>query len=81
MTWKPNLKNLGGDVAQGAGGRTYSWIVATIGPNGVHGKYSLKEGNELSLKALEAHYGNAFSKPVEKCLLLQNQAFGLLPSP
>ncbi len=80
MTWKPNSKNLGGTVAQGAAGRTFSWIVAMIGPNGIHGEYSLHEGNELSLKALQAHYGGAFSKPVERCLLLQNQAFGLLPS-
>jgi hypothetical protein len=80
MTWKPNIKNLGGTVAQGAGGRTFSWIVAVIGPTGVQGKYSLHEGNELTLKALEAHYGDAFAKPVEKCLLLQNQAFGLLQS-
>ena len=80
MTWKPNPKHLGGTVAQGAGGRTFSWIIATIGPDGIHGSYSLHEGNELSLKALEAHYGDAFSKPVERCLLLQNQAFGLLPS-
>ena len=80
MTWKPNPKNLGGTVAQGAAGRTFSWIIATIGPNGVQGEYSLHEGNELSLEGLQAHYGDAFSKPVEKCLLLQNQAFGLLPS-
>jgi hypothetical protein len=80
LTWKPNTANLGGSVEQGAGGRTFSWIVAVIGPNGIHGEYSFHQGNELTNAALKAHYGDAFSKPLEKCLLLQNQAFGLLPS-
>lgn len=80
MTWKPNPKNLGGTVTQQAASRTYSWILASIGPEGVQGAYSFHEGNERTLKALESHYGDAFSKPVEKCLLLQNDAFGLLPS-
>jgi hypothetical protein len=80
MTWKPNIANLGGTVAQGAGGRLFSWITATIGPQGLAGDYSFHEGNESTLKALEGRYGNAFAKPVEKCLLLQNDAFGLLSS-
>jgi hypothetical protein len=80
MTWVPNIKNLGGSVTQQAASRAYSWITALIGPDGVQGKYAFHEGNEATLQALEAHYGNAFSKPVEKCLLLQNDAFGLLPS-
>lgn len=80
MTWKPNPENLGGTVKQGAAARTYSWVIALIGPNGIHGDYSFHEGNELTLQALEAKYGDAFARPVEKCLLLQNDAFGLLPS-
>ena len=80
MTWIPNIKNLGGTVAQGAAGRAFSWIRAVIGPDGLQGDYSLHEGNETTLKALEAQYGDAFNRPLEHCLLLQNQAFGLLPS-
>jgi hypothetical protein len=80
MTWKPNIANLGGTISQRASGRLYSWITASIGPQGLVGDYSFHEGNELTLKALEARYGDAFTRPVEKCLLLQNDAFGLLPS-
>ena len=47
MTWKPNIKNLGGTVSQGAAQRTYSWITARIGPQGVQGEYAFHEGNEL----------------------------------
>jgi hypothetical protein len=81
MTWIPNPKNLGGTVKQQAAARTWSWIQAVIGPQGLQGDYSFHEGNELSLGALQARYGDAFSQPVEKCLLLQNEAFGLLPPP
>jgi hypothetical protein len=34
----------------------------------------------MSLSALEAQYGSAFAKPSAKCLLLENDAFGLLPA-
>jgi hypothetical protein len=79
MTWIPNIKNLGGTVTQQAAARTYSWIQAIIGPEGLQGDYSFHEGNELSLAALKARYGDAFAKPVATCLLLENDAFGLLP--
>jgi hypothetical protein len=81
MSWIPNQANLGGGVLQQAAARTFSWIRATIGPQGLRGNYSFHEGNALTLRGLQAQYGDAFSKPVERCLLLQNDAFGLLPSP
>jgi hypothetical protein len=42
--------------------------------------YSFHAGNEASEALLESKYGDAFNKPVEKCLLLQNRQFGLLPA-
>jgi len=80
LTWIPNIANLGGTVLQQAAARTYSWLQAIIGPQGLAGNYSFHEGNELTLAGLQSHYGDAFAKPVERCLLLQNDAFGLLPS-
>jgi hypothetical protein len=58
--------------------RTYSWLQAVIAPEGLKQAYSLHFGNEISERDLQAHYGSAFAKPVEKCLVLQNEKFGLL---
>jgi len=80
MTWIPNIKNLGGTVQQKAGERLYSWIRAIMTPAGVKGSYSLHQGNDMTLSGLDAQYGDAFAKPSAKCLLLQNDAFGLLPA-
>ena len=76
MTWTPNPEALGdkGYV------RSYAWITADIGASGLKGDYSFHQGNEATMSALKAHYEGAFSKPVEKCLVLQNRKFGLLPS-
>ncbi len=80
MTWIPNVANLGGTQIQQAASRLFSWIRATITPQGLQGPYSFHEGNELTLTALKAEYGQAFAKPAAKCLLLENDAFGLLPA-
>jgi hypothetical protein len=80
MTWVPNVANMGGTVLQQAASRLYSWVRAIITPAGVQGYYSFHEGNDLTLGGLEAQYGDAFAKPSAKCLLLQNDAFGLLPA-
>lgn len=71
MTWVPEQRNAN---------RTFTWLQAVIGPNGVNGDYSFDYGNEVSLAALESHYGDAFSKPVLKCIVLINRKFALLPA-
>jgi hypothetical protein len=79
MTWVPNKTSLGvGKV--GTALRSFSWLEAVIGAQGLKSDYSFHQGNELSMADLKTHYGNAFSKPVHRCLVLQNQKFGLLPS-
>jgi hypothetical protein len=78
MTWIPKEGALGGAGLRGE--RAYSWLEAVIGPDSIRGDYSFHEGNERTRRALEAHYGDAFSKPVARCLVLQNQRFGLLPA-
>ena len=80
MTWVPNQAALGGTVQKNAGGRSFSWLDAVIGAQGTKGDYSFHQGNERTLAELKSHYGNVFSKPVEHCLVLQNQKFGLLPA-
>jgi len=80
MTWEPNAEALGGTVQKNAAGRSYSWLDATIGTSGLKGDYSFHQGNEKTLEDLRSHYGDVFSKPVENCLVLQNQRFGLLPA-
>jgi len=80
MSWVPNIEALGGDVAHNAAGRSYSWLDATITASGLKGDYSFHQGNEKTLEDLRSHYGDVFQKPVENCLVLQNQKFGLLPA-
>ena len=75
LTWIPNIANTGkGNL------RAYSWVEAVLGPDGLKQNYSFHAGNETSEALLESKYGDAFDKPVEKCLLLQNRQFGLLPA-
>ena len=75
LTWIPNIENTGkGNL------RAYSWVEAILGPKALKQDYQFHAGNETSQSALEAKYGDAFDKPVEKCLLLQNRQFGLLPA-
>ncbi len=75
MTWIPDQSKLGKGTE-----RPYSWLSAVIGTNGLKGDYSFHSGNEVSEAALKAQYGTVFDKPVEKCLVLENRRFGLLPS-
>jgi hypothetical protein len=75
LTWIPNIADTGkGNL------RAYSWVEAVLGPDGLKQNYSFHAGNEASEALLESKYGDAFDKPVEKCLLLQNRQFGLLPA-
>ena len=75
LTWIPNIANTGkGNI------RAYSWVEAVLGPDGLKQNYSFHAGNEPSEALLQSKYGDAFNKPVEKCLLLQNRQFGLLPA-
>jgi len=80
LSWLPNVQSLGGDVQHNAASRSYSWLDALITADGLKGDYSFHQGNEKTLAELRSHYGDVFSKPVENCLVLQNQRFGLLPA-
>ncbi len=75
LTWIPNIANTGKGAL-----RAYSWVEAVLGPGGLAQNYSFHAGNEVSQALLATKYGDAFNKPVEKCLLLQNRQFGLLPA-
>jgi hypothetical protein len=74
MSWVPQL------TPGEAQGRTYAWLEAVIGPQGLKQDYSFRTGNEATEAALKTRYKDAFAKPVEKCLVLQNQRFALLSS-
>jgi hypothetical protein len=80
LSWLPNVSNLGGTVQHNAASRAYSWLDAVITSQGLKGDYSFHQGNEKTLQDLRTHYGDVFSRPVENCLVLQNQKFGLLPA-
>ena len=75
MTWIPNQSILGRGT-----GRPYAWLSAVIGTAGLQGDYSFHSGNEVTEAALRAQYGDVFNNPVEKCLVLENRHFGLLPA-
>jgi hypothetical protein len=75
MTWVPNPAVIAAGYK-----RSYAWLQAVIGTAGVKGDYSFHQGNELNQADLESHYGDAFSKPAAKCLVLENRRFGLLPA-
>jgi hypothetical protein len=60
--------------------RAYSWLEAVMGPQGLKQDYTLRSGNEVTEQALKAQYGDVLSKPVDKCLVLENQRFALLSS-
>jgi len=79
MSWVPPLTPAQVE-AQGVNARTYAWLEAVIGPQGIRRDYRFRSGNELTKAALTARYGSVFEKPVERCLVLQNQRFALLPS-
>jgi hypothetical protein len=60
--------------------RAYSWLDAVMSPEGLKDDYELRSGNETTEAALRAEYGDVASKPVNKCLVLQNQRFGFISS-
>jgi hypothetical protein len=76
MSWK-STRPLAKVQAQA---RAYSWIDAVMGSAGVKSDYKLGSGNETSEAALLAQYRDVLQKPVERCLLLENQRFALLSS-
>ena len=75
LSWIPSAEAIGGGSV-----RAYAWLDAVMSPGGLSKEHAFHQGNELTLAGLKAHYRDVFSKPVEKCLVLQNQQFGLLPS-
>ena len=75
MTWVPDQSKLGRGT-----GRPFAWLSAVIGTSGLQGDYSFHSGNELTEAALRAQYGDVYNTPVEKCLVLENRRFGLLPA-
>jgi hypothetical protein len=60
--------------------RAYSWIEAVMGPRGLKQDYTLRSGNEVTAAGLRARYGDVTKKPVDNCLVLENQRFALLSS-
>jgi hypothetical protein len=79
MSWIPPLTPAQTEAA-GLNARTYAWLEAVIGPQGIGQNYRFRSGNELTESALKAQYRNVFAKPVKHCLVLENQKFALLPS-
>jgi hypothetical protein len=78
LTWIPDATTQ--RTVFGGQPRADVWLRAVIGPEGLRGAYSLRLGNEHSVAALRSHYGDAFRKPVDRCLLLANGTFGLVSS-
>jgi hypothetical protein len=76
MTWIPSAAAQRG-VFRG-NPRAYVWLEAVLGREGLQKPSSLHLGNEHSLKELKSHYGDAFTKPVERCVVLADGTFGLL---
>jgi hypothetical protein len=73
ITWAP-------DPAHGAApNRRYAWLEAQIGPEGLKSGYSFHLGYTPTAKALASHYGAAYRKPAEKCLIEQTGTFALVP--
>ena len=81
LSWVPNPEALGyGPRGSSGYVRAYSWLEAEVGADGLKGDYSFHSGNEQTEAAMRSHYGDAFTKPAAKCLVLQNRKFGLLPA-
>jgi hypothetical protein len=73
ITWSP-------DTASGpAPNRRYAWLSAVIGPAGLKSGYAFHLGYARTPQALASHYGEAFAKPAEKCLVEQTGTFALVP--
>jgi hypothetical protein len=73
ITWAP-------DAAGGpAPNRRYAWLDAVIGPGGLKGGYAFHLGYAPTAKLLASHYGSAYAKPAEKCLIEANGTFALVP--
>jgi hypothetical protein len=67
-------------IPQAGLNRRYAWLQAVVGPEGLKQDYSFRLRYARTEKALKAHYGDAFTKPFERCLVLANGRFALLPS-
>jgi hypothetical protein len=59
--------------------RTYAWLQAVIGPDGLKRDYAFHVGNETSAAAVKSHYGTAFAKPYEPCEVTNINTFSLVP--
>jgi hypothetical protein len=57
--------------------RNWAWLRAVIGPEGLKRDYSFHLGTEYTEQALKTHYGDAFAKPSERCVVTE-KGFSLL---
>jgi len=74
ITWAP-------DSAHGAApNRRYAWLQAVIGPAGLKSGYFFHVGYTSTLQALASHYGQAYERPAEKCLIEETGTFALVPA-
>ena len=66
----------------GGGGinRRYAWLQAVVGPELLKQDYSFRLRYTLTERALRSHYGDTFTKPYARCLVLENGRFALLPA-
>jgi hypothetical protein len=70
LTWK---------AAPSSNRNWYSWVRAVIGPEGLKRDYSFRAGNDFTVRELQSHVGNAFSKPYEPCEITNIGTFSLIP--
>jgi hypothetical protein len=74
LTWAPSSAH------GAASNRRYAWLRAVIGAGGLTSGYSFHLGYEPTLKLLATHYGDAYLKPADKCLVEKTGTFALIPA-
>ena len=73
ITWVHDPYNIGA-----APNRRDAWLEAVVSPEGLSAGYLFHLGYAPTAKALASHYGDAYAKPAEKCLVEQNGTFALV---
>jgi hypothetical protein len=72
ITWAP-------DPAKGAApNRRYAWLEAILGEKGLRAGYYFHLGYVPTAEALASHYGDAYAKPAERCVIEQTGTFALV---